>query len=364
MGKDPDDLLSAPRETLLSGAADETSKLAALKRLIERRADPRCRDVLVAAAAAPDNVKLLHVIVRSLGYLDDSRAMDDLAAFAQHPDAAVSSNALKAAASRDPVRAVQMGLPALRGSSARAAQAAAIVLAERCRAEADRVFGELARSADAADRVAALTYVRAWPREARVARMRELLETEPDPDVRSLVARLLAESCPAPRQEPPADEPPRPVASRQPGPTEAQAGPPPGSAAERATRSSPEGEPEGGLGGRMSAAKGPPCQAMPPGSAAERATRSSRRRDTARLQAVVPAADLRRPPPPAASPRQLGVVLLAVLLVYGLYWLTGAVSSGPATGGEPQQAAGLGRVGETVTIEGTIRGVHPSQEIL
>ncbi|MBI4862323.1 MAG: hypothetical protein HY815_19000 [Candidatus Riflebacteria bacterium] len=41
---------------------------------------------------------------------------------------------------------------------------------------------------------------------------------------------------------------------------------------------SPEGEPAGGLGGRMSEAKGPPSRTTPPGPAAELATRTTRRR--------------------------------------------------------------------------------------
>ncbi|MBI4861284.1 MAG: serine/threonine protein kinase, partial [Candidatus Riflebacteria bacterium] len=103
--------------------------------------------------------------------------------------------------------------------------------------------------------------------------------------------------------------------------------PPPGSAAVRATRTSPEGEAEGGLGGGMSEAKGPPSRTIPPGSAAERATRTTRPsavagRETGRFAPAVTAAA----PTPGGLPRWLWPVAIvgAVALAGGAPFFIGS----------------------------------------
>ncbi|MBI4862908.1 MAG: HEAT repeat domain-containing protein [Candidatus Riflebacteria bacterium] len=187
----PGGVLEDLASRLASGEPDRRGKLELIKHVVEHPDDPRAVQVLDTAARAPANASIRHVIVRSLGYLRSPQVWDVLARFVSAADESVASNALKAAASLDPGRAVQLALPVLLGTEPKMVRAAVRVLVDRCRPEADRALLPMARSADPSERLAAIAYLRVLPPGSSHDLVMDLLEIEPDEALFGQLARLV-----------------------------------------------------------------------------------------------------------------------------------------------------------------------------
>jgi hypothetical protein len=188
----PDAVIEQIRACLTTDGATEQARLQALRELIEHAGDPRARVVLQAAAAHPANGPLLHVVVRSFGYLDDASAAEDLAPFTRHSDVSVASSAIRAVAALDANAALELAVPILRSKRTDVAAAAALALIERCRERADRALLPLASSNDPVDRLAALTYLRALPPAEASPHVVKLIGEETDPDLFEVELRVAA----------------------------------------------------------------------------------------------------------------------------------------------------------------------------
>jgi hypothetical protein len=179
------------RQGLLSGLTDRKKKLALLKELVRYRTDPRVAQVLREAAATPINDNMLGYIVRSFGYLPGPQTIAELAPYFQHKVRSVVSNAVKAAASIDRAEAVRLALPVVRGGNPDTAIAAARVLAERCRGECHLQFLEMMFAPMAAERYAAVLYLRWLPAEDGLPLLVEMMRREKEPELYAMIARVL-----------------------------------------------------------------------------------------------------------------------------------------------------------------------------
>jgi hypothetical protein len=337
------DDLETVRRGLLEPHLDEQTKLGLLRKLIEHKSDPRAREVLKAAAAAPANAPLVHVIVRTFGYLDVAGVIEDLEGFARHPDPAIASNALKAAAARDARRAVEMAMPLLRGGPAELTRAAAVVLAERCRETADAAVASLASSADPSSRLAAVNYLRALPADAAQPALGRMLDREVDAELRALLGRLLGRSPP----EPPTDR----------GTTANVAAPLPPPPLPQAPAPVDHGS------------RAPASPLSPATSRGTEAKSAIPAPASARTTGKAPVLAGTAPPDTggAALPSSRGTVVIGLgvmLAAYLIYRVLGLSDFEPAPRSRPPGAGGVVQVGDAIHLEGRIRAVHEHEEIL
>lgn len=191
-----EDKVEKLRAGLLSATVDRKKKLGLLKKLVEFKTDPRVIPILKEAAAAPVNQSILGYVVRSFGYLSGPAPLAELTPYLSHPGRVVVGNAMKALVAVDKKEAVRLGLAVVRGPTPETAVAAARVLAERCHAECQPVFAEMAASSRPPDRYAALLYLRFLPAAEALPILLEMLRRETDPELYPVIARVLPKIVP------------------------------------------------------------------------------------------------------------------------------------------------------------------------
>lgn len=169
------------RSDLLSDQVDSKQKVRILRRLIKMRQEPQVYAIVLEATRSPVNEPLLNYCVRTLGYLDDPRILDDLAGFITHPQKLVVRDAVKAAVAIDPVKAVPLVIHALRRAPPRTLSIALKVLARRCPREVLPAVDKLMASRSRRNRLVAVTFLLHANIPEATERLQEILRTEQNP---------------------------------------------------------------------------------------------------------------------------------------------------------------------------------------
>lgn len=179
------------RNILLSDRFDRKKKVRVLGRVMELRQEPRVCALIREATKAPVNEHMLNYFVRVLGYLDDPGAIDDLAGYLVHPRKLVARNAVKAAVSHDPERAVEMVMKVVRTAPMKNLSEAVRVLSERCPREAGPAIEKLMGSRSRRDRLVAVMFLSHAADLDAATRLIDLLRVEVEPAIVELAIRAL-----------------------------------------------------------------------------------------------------------------------------------------------------------------------------